>query len=195
MKKYLFLGDSITDADHLFDPENLGYGYVSLLARHSSFHDCQFVNRGHEGFTIERIFRMLQRDGLEDSWDVITLLAGVNDIPVELFTSHTRIPDEFSFYYRETLQFLSSHTRSLVLVEPFLFDVPAKYAPWHTYVQIESQIIQDLASSFHAHFLPMDQYLRESALCEGIDTITTDGIHLTSRGNQLLANRLAPFLR
>lgn len=33
MKQYLFLGDSITDADHLFDPANLGYGYVSLLAR------------------------------------------------------------------------------------------------------------------------------------------------------------------
>ena len=32
MKQYLFLGDSITDADHLFDPANLGYGYVSLLA-------------------------------------------------------------------------------------------------------------------------------------------------------------------
>lgn len=31
MKQYLFLGDSITDADHLFDPANLGYGYVSLL--------------------------------------------------------------------------------------------------------------------------------------------------------------------
>ena len=26
MKQYLFLGDSITDADHLFDPANLGYG-------------------------------------------------------------------------------------------------------------------------------------------------------------------------
>ena len=40
MKQYLFLGDSITDADHLFDPANLGYGYVSLLARRPEYAEC-----------------------------------------------------------------------------------------------------------------------------------------------------------
>lgn len=48
MKQYLFLGDSITDADHLFDPANLGYGYVSLLARRPEYTDATLVNRGHE---------------------------------------------------------------------------------------------------------------------------------------------------
>ena len=95
MKQYLFLGDSITDADHLFDPANLGYGYVSLLARRPEYTDTTFVNRGHEGFTIERVLQMLRRDGLGSHWDAITLLVGVNDIPVELFTSHSRIPLSF----------------------------------------------------------------------------------------------------
>ena len=87
MKQYLFLGDSITDADHLFDPANLGYGYVSLLARRPEYADARFVNRGHEGFTIERVSQMLRRDGIGGHWDAITLLAGVNDIPVELYFS------------------------------------------------------------------------------------------------------------
>ena len=78
MKQYLFLGDSITDADHLFDPANLGYGYVSLLARRPEYADARFVNRGHEGFTIERVSQMLRRDGIGGHWDAITLLAGVN---------------------------------------------------------------------------------------------------------------------
>ena len=104
MKQYLFLGDSITDADHLFDPANLGYGYVSLLARRPEYTDTTFVNRGHEGFTIERVLQMLRRDGLGGHWDAITLLVGVNDIPVELFTSHSRIPLEFSAFYREVLE-------------------------------------------------------------------------------------------
>ena len=106
MKQYLFLGDSITDADHLFDPANLGYGYVSLLARRPEYVDARFVNRGHEGFTIERVLQMLRRDGIGGHWDAITLLAGVNDIPVELFTSHSRIPLEFSAFYREVLDLL-----------------------------------------------------------------------------------------
>lgn len=68
MKQYLFLGDSITDADHLFDPANLGYGYVSLLARRPEYVDARFVNRGHEGFTIERVLQMLRRDGIGGHW-------------------------------------------------------------------------------------------------------------------------------
>lgn len=121
MKQYLFLGDSITDADHLFDPANLGYGYVSLLARRPEYVDARFVNRGHEGFTIERVLQMLRRDGIDGHWDAITLLAGVNDIPVELFTSHSRIPLEFSAFYREVLDLLCQHTSTILLLEPFLF--------------------------------------------------------------------------
>ena len=33
MADYLFLGDSITDADHLFEPTGLGTGFVSLIAQ------------------------------------------------------------------------------------------------------------------------------------------------------------------
>lgn len=121
MKQYLFLGDSITDADHLFDPANLGYGYVSLLARRPEYADARFVNRGHEGFTIERVSQMLRRDGIGGHWDAITLLAGVNDIPVELFTSHSRIPLEFSAFYREVLDLLCQYTSTILLLEPFLF--------------------------------------------------------------------------
>ena len=188
MKHFLFLGDSITDAEHLFDPSNLGYGYVSLLAHKPEYADCHFVNRGQEGFTIERVLQMLQRDGVGGHWDAITLLAGVNDIPVELFTSHSRIPLEFSALYQEVVKLLSTHTSTLLLLEPFLFDEPAEYSAWHPYIEKESRIIQDLALSYHAHFIFTDQLLRQAARTEGIDQITTDGIHLTRRGNQILAD-------
>ena len=32
MKNLLFLGDSITDCNHYFDPDNLGYGYVRIIS-------------------------------------------------------------------------------------------------------------------------------------------------------------------
>lgn len=189
MKTCLFLGDSITDAEHLFDPDHLGYGYVSVLARDSRLPDCTFTNRGHNGFTIEQVLKMLQRDGIEKHWDVITLLAGVNDIPVEVYTSHHRIPDEFTCYYDQVLDFLSSHTHArLILIEPFLFDEPAEYINWHPLIQQESSIIEILAKKYHARFLPTDRLLRSAAEKQGMDQITLDGIHLTPRGNQMLAD-------
>ena len=110
MKQYLFWGQLLTDADHLFDPANLGYQHTSpswLLARRPEYADARFVNRGHEGFTIERRTQMLRRDGIGGHWDAITLLAGVNDIPVELFTG-IRIPLEFSMTDRKCWIFYAS---------------------------------------------------------------------------------------
>ena len=97
MKNILFLGDSIPDSEHLFTGDNLGHGYVSLLSHALSPAEYTVCNRGHDGFTTEQIWRMLLRDGIEDKWDVITLLTGVNDIPVEVYTTHNSIPDQLKY--------------------------------------------------------------------------------------------------
>lgn len=189
MQKCLFLGDSITDAGHLFDPANLGNGYVALLAKQPQLDNCIFYNRGHDGFTIEQIWRMLNRDGIENNWDVITLLAGVNDIPVEVYTQHQRIPVEFADYYEKILRFLKKETHAkLILVEPFLFDCPQEYKSWHPYIETESQIIRFLAEKYNACFLSTDGILRRAAQTRGTDQITLDGIHLTPAGNRILAD-------
>lgn len=188
MANCLFLGDSITDAGHLFDPANLGEGYVSVLAEMTAEDQCILCNRGHDGFTVEQVLRMLKRDGIEKHWDIISLLAGINDIPVEVYTSHHRIPDEFSQYYTEILEFLSLRTNArLILIEPFLFSIPQEYQNWQPYLQMESSIIRNLALRFDAALLPANEILNHAASIHGVRQITVDGIHLTSLGNRILA--------
>ena len=188
MTNCLFLGDSITDAGHLFDPANLGEGYVSVLAEMTAADQCILCNRGHDGFTVEQVLRMLKRDGIEKHWDIISLLAGVNDIPVEVYTSHHRIPDEFSQYYTEILEFLSLRTNArMILIEPFLFSIPQEYQNWQPYLQMESSIIRNLALRFDAALLPANEILNHAASIHGVRQITVDGIHLTSLGNRILA--------
>ena len=188
MANCLFLGDSITDAGHLFDPANLGEGYVSVLAEMTAADQCILCNRGHDGFTVEQVLRMLKRDGIEKHWDIISLLAGINDIPVEVYTSHHRIPDEFSQYYTELLEFLSLRTNArMILIEPFLFSIPQEYQNWQPYLQMESSIIRNLALRFDAALLPANEILNHAASIHGVRQITVDGIHLTSLGNRILA--------
>lgn len=200
MKSFLFLGDSITDANHLFSENPLGDGFVSLLGKLRP--NDQLCNRGHDGFTVEQLWRMIQRDGIFQNtsfmytnqttpkdWDVITILIGVNDIPVEVYTNRNRIPYEYEEYYRKILEYIDTHSSAkLVFIEPFLFQQPAIYKSWQGYLQIESQIVQNLAHEYHAHFLPANQVLQEACTQWGISAITLDGIHLTELGNQLLAN-------
>ena len=188
MANCLFLGDSITDAGHLFDPANLGEGYVSVLAEMTAADQCILCNRGHDGFTVEQVLRMLKRDGIEKHWDIISLLAGINDIPVDVYTSHHRIPDEFSQYYTEILEFLSLRTNArMILIEPFLFSIPQEYQNWQPYLQMESSIIRNLALRFDAAFLPANKILNHAASIHGVRQITVDGIHLTALGNRILA--------
>lgn len=188
MANCLFLGDSITDAGHLFDPANLGEGYVSILAKLTAADPCVLCNRGHDGFTVEQVLRMLKRDGIEKHWDIISLLAGINDIPVEVYTSHHRIPDEFSQFYTEILEFVSLRTNArLILIEPFLFSIPQEYQNWQPYLQMESSIIRNLTLRFDAAFLPANEILNHAASTFGVRQITIDGIHLTALGNRILA--------
>ena len=50
---YFFLGDSITDANHLWLPETngLGDGYVAMLANRLGA-DAMITNKGIDGFTV-----------------------------------------------------------------------------------------------------------------------------------------------
>jgi len=189
MKHCLFLGDSITDANHFFSDHPLGDGFVSLIGNQLNPVHYQLCNRGHDGFTVEQLWRMISRDTFDNNWDFITILIGVNDIPVEVYTNRNRIPQEYESYYRQLLTYVrrSSNAR-LILIEPFLFEQPAIYKSWQIYVQMESQIIQTLAQEYDALFLPTNQTLQEACAKWGIASVTLDGIHLTDFGNQLLAN-------
>lgn len=197
MKHCLFLGDSITDANHFFTENPLGDGYVSLIRKQLDEKDYHLTNKGHDGFTVEQLWRMLSRDELSPAhgiltsrhWDFITILIGVNDIPVEVYTNRTRIPLEYETYYRQILDYVRCHSNAkLILIEPFLFNQPAIYKSWQIYVQAESQIIQKLAKEYDALFLPANHILQEECAKQGTALITYDGIHLTESGNQILAD-------
>ncbi|MFQ9153319.1 MAG: hypothetical protein ACLR6B_19680 [Blautia sp.] len=68
MKNFVFLGDSITDANRLWLPEHkgLGNGYVNLLAEKLS-HEFTVINKGHDSFTLPFLLRNLECDCLSFS--------------------------------------------------------------------------------------------------------------------------------
>lgn len=183
----LFLGDSITDANHNFTPDCLGEGYVRILA--DRFPQHHFTNCGHDGFTVQHLERSLKRDCLSRNFHLATILVGINDIPVELFTDTPRIPLEFSRLYESILQQLrNASSAPLILAEPFLFDRPASYLAWKPLARRESRIIRELASQYDCFFLPLQRMFDQACLRWEVSEISPDGIHLTPLGNRLLAN-------
>ena len=193
MKTLLFLGDSITDCNHYFDPENLGYGYVRMISEqiNTPEKNYQVLNKGNDGFTVPAVRRLWKRSCLNLKPDFITILIGINDLAVIKNTGIT--PSVGLAEFREQYQALIDDIRMMtdcpiLLMEPFIFPWPAEYAAWEDELHTINRIIQDLASSNNLHFLPLWKDLLHAAKSEGYSEITIDGIHLTAEGHQSIAN-------
>ena len=194
MKTLLFLGDSITDCNHYFDPENLGYGYVRMIEKQINTPDknYQVQNFGNDGFTVPALRRLWQRKGLNLKPDFITILIGINDLAVIKNTGIT--PSVGLAQFREQYQALIEDIRlmtdcPILLMEPFIFPHPAEYARWETELHQMNKFIHQLAVDNGLFFLPLWEDLLSAAKKDGFSEITTDGIHLTAEGHKILAGQ------
>ena len=191
--EYLFLGDSITDANHLWLPETngLGDGYVVMLADRLGS-DTLITNKGIDGFTVSALLERLQRGFLKGHPDVISLLIGINDIGVALNTGVTLEQLLFTENYRAVLMHLLDTGAKLLCSGPFIFPHPQKYQIWIPYVLELEQIMGEICESLSVSFIPLHSYLTSLVKNGDYDAVTTDGIHLTAYGHKMLAEYLLP---
>ena len=194
MKTLLFLGDSITDCNHYFDPENLGYGYVRMIEKQINTPDknYQVQNFGNDGFTVPALRRLWQRKGLNLKPDFITILIGINDLAVIKNTGIT--PSVGLAQFCEQYQALIEDIRimtdcPILLMEPFIFPHPAEYDTWEPELHQMNKFIHQLAVDNGLFFLPLWEDLLSAAKKDGFSEITTDGIHLTAEGHKILAGQ------
>lgn len=198
MKTWLFLGDSITDADRLFTSDGLGHGYVKKISQTLSGQEpcLRLVNCGVDGFTVSRVLENAAALCHRYHPQILTLLIGINDVGLMMNTNRTPIQQQaqiqkFRENYEQLLHILTySHPEALCVMEPFLFPWPLEYKNWFPFVEQMSQIIQELAVQYEIPFLPLQTPLHALALEEGLGQVTPDGIHLTDKGHEFLANLL-----
>ena len=193
MKEFLFLGDSITDCDHSFDPQNLGEGYVRILAKELGHFDgtVNIKNMGVDGFTISALTRLWNLRCKVMAPDLITILIGINDISLIKHTGEDSFAVLESFRQKyETLieQIQQDADCPIILMEPFIFPHPAEFQTWEEDVRKMNQIVSEIAEKYHLPFVPLWERLLDAAFAEGYDKITIDGIHLTVNGHRIVAD-------
>ncbi len=192
MKQFLFLGDSITDCGHAFDYEDLGEGYVRMIW--NSFHlnneKVQVLNRGTDGFTIKNVKRLWNISHMKFKPDTINILIGINDIAV---MKNTGLDSEsalaaFEQTYDEVLkQIRETCDCPITLMETFIFPRPAELMTWEEDVRKMNDVIKALAEKYELTYLPLWDKLLKAAEKDGYNAITADGIHLTKKGQKIIA--------
>ena len=194
-KKIVFFGDSITEMG-----VQAG-GYVSIVKRSLDSTKYDIVGAGIGGNKIYDLYLRLEDDVLSKNPDLVVIYVGVNDVWHKQSSGTGTDQNKFVKFYQALIKKISATGAKLVLVTPAAIGEKKngtneldqeldKYAGEIRKLAAEHNIpLVDLRSLFTAHEMannPQD-------VAKGI--LTTDGVHLNDKGNQLVAAQLLPLIK
>ncbi|WP_460794823.1 SGNH/GDSL hydrolase family protein [Microbacterium sp. GXF0217] len=187
----LFFGDSITDAGRRTDPDQLGDGFVRVIAERfaESRPDLRVVNRGIGGNRTGDLIARLDADCVDERPDVVSILIGINDVWRRYDDDDATSAEQFEANLRTILTELRDRTdAAIVILEPFLLPVTDKLR-FREDLDPKIEIERRLADEFGATFIPLDAVLADAAAqAEGPASIAGDGIHPTPDGHRIVAD-------
>ena len=199
MIKFLFQGDSITDADRRRDNDsNYGYGYPNLFAaevlKNRPF-EFDFINKGISGDRIVDVYARIKMDIINLKPDYMSILIGVNDVWHELNEGNGVAADKFEKIYDmligEILEELPDI--KIMLLEPFVLKgcgTERYYDAFREDVIKHAEAVKRIAEKYNLKFVPLQAKFDEAA-AGGNDTYwLVDGVHPTPAGHCLIKDEM-----
>ena len=189
--RIVFIGDSITDANHNYSEDSLGEGYVKQIADELrlSYPHVEILNRGHDGFTVFSLWKFLDHDCISKEPDIVSILIGSNDVSIKMSTGKTLEEQGFREYYEKILKKIRQKTDAkIICLGPFIFPHPLEFKNWIPDMKKAEAMIRMAAEKYDAVFIPLHDALND-AVAGDYDKITTDGTHLTTEGARIVAEK------
>lgn len=191
----VFLGDSITEAGRKESPNQLGYGYVNIFSEQLNKQDQQLniINKGVDGQFTEQIAQSLHPECIFLHPDYVSILVGINDIGLLVASDVSEqeklymLEDSIRAYHEMLFDLSRETTAKIITLEPFIFPKDGAFEEWIPWQKKMSKNIRKLARNYGASFVPLQEPLEQKIEELGYDAITTDGMHLTSTGHEILA--------
>ena len=197
--KIVFFGDSITDCGRdRSDNASLGNGYVGILHEKlkNLYEDVkfEFLNRGIGGDRACDLAARVDKDVVAEKPDVAVVLVGINDVWRKYDSGAEFDLDAFAAAYEEVLKKIKDCGAKLIVVEPFLFDVPDKKRFRRDFDPMLG-VIRTIAEKYADAFVPLDEMFAGVSQCVGIAAYSADGVHPTHRAARLIADNLIKKIR
>ncbi len=199
--KFLFIGDSITDAGR--DPSGeatpwgapgVGRGYVGLieawLGATRPADRIRILNRGTSGHTVRDLAARWQAEVIAHQPDWLSVMIGINDVWRQFDTplrTDIQVPiDE----YRRTLSSLVERTRplvkGLVLATPYMIE-SNRADPMRRCMDDYGSVVRELAGQYEAVFVDTQAAFDEVLAHTHPMTLAWDRIHPNTTGHLILA--------
>ncbi len=202
MIKYLFQGDSITDADRNRDRDDnpgLGYGYPLLVAADymkNKKGEFEFFNRGVSGDKIVDVYARIKEDIINLKPDMMSILVGVNDIWHELNEQNGVDAEKYEKVYtmliEEILEALPEI--KIIILEPFVLKgsgTERYYDVFRPELLKRAAAAKRIADKFNLSFVPLQNIFDEASADGDTAYWLADGVHPTAAGHQIIKEELS----
>ncbi len=203
MIRYLFQGDSITDANRDRDDERIGsevfgYGYPLLFASDvlkNNKGKYEFLNRGISGDRIVDVYARIKCDIINLNPDIMSILIGVNDVWHELNEQNGVDTPKFEKVYSMIIEEIKEALPDIkiIILEPFvLYGEGSKryYDDFRKGVEEKAAVAKRVADKYNLAFVPLMKQFDDAASDGDTKYWTTDGVHPTAAGHQLIKEEL-----
>lgn len=203
--KILFTGDSITDGNRykkksqewdLNHQMGHSYAYIVNGILGSKYPQKQFVfkNRGVSGNRIIDLYARVETDLFPLNPDVLSILVGVNDGPIDKNNYEPTKQDKYDVIYRMMLDDIKDKLPDckIVLMEPFVCNAGRlreenEYNLWRECVESYASSVKKISQDYDTVFVPLQDKFDEKCQEYNDEYWSWDGIHPTENGHGLIA--------
>ncbi len=201
MKKFLFQGDSITDAgrNDNYDDGRESYGYPTFVAGKLGVKypgKIEFINRGISGNRIVDLYARIKTDFINVKPDVITILIGINDVWHEFGDDPNGVANEkfFKIYcmlIEELKEALPNTT--IIILEPFVLKASGTKDNWDTFrleAEKRAESAKRVAEKFSLPFISLMDKFDSLAKIAPAEHWLLDGVHPAPAGHEIIAESI-----
>ncbi len=196
----LFQGDSITDTGRKREelgPNNTaafgnGYAMIAASCLLNKFADknIQVFNRGISGNRVPDLLERWDVDAIQLKPTILSIHIGVNDFWRTIDRGAKNTPQQYKQQYKELLDKTLSALPGvrLIIGEPFgVNGIKSVTDAWYPDFTGYQQAAKEIAQEFNATFLPYQSVFDKAVSRNSGDYWTTDGVHTTLAGSNLMA--------
>lgn len=196
----LFQGDSITDNGRnrdILDPNNtdaFGKGYAflagSCLLNKYAEKNIKIFNRGISGHRVPDLQKRWLKDTLDLKPSILSILIGVNDFWRTMDSNAKNTPEDYKSQYRALLDDTLKNIPNIKLIigEPFgLKGVKHVTDAWYPQFLGYQKVAKEIADEYNAVFIPYQTIFEEAEKRANGSFWTTDGVHTSLAGSNLMA--------
>ena len=204
----LFQGDSITDAGRKRDETRpndtgaLGHGYAMLAAaallNTYAHKDIQIYNKGISGNRVPDLISRWDADAVQLKPTVLSILIGVNDFWRTIDRGAQNTPQQYKQQYQKLLDITLNKLPNVKLIigEPFAVkNVKHVTDAWYPDFLGYQKAAKEIAKEYNAIFLPYQSVFDRAESRSTGKYWTTDGVHTSLAGAQLMAEAWLSLLK